>query len=69
MSNKEKYEKYLTNFKVLELVCSVPGYGEVRAVRVIKDLGINACKRIGGLGKKQKERFYRYFNIYDSAEV
>ncbi len=68
ISNKEKYEKYIINLKVLELICSMPGFGDVRAEKALMELHINICKRMGGLGKKQKERLFRYFNIQDMVD-
>jgi hypothetical protein len=62
----KKYEKYIANMNTLELVSALPGIGRVKAEKMLKEMGISFCKKIGGLGKNQKRKFYKYFNIQDS---
>ncbi|MDZ7839187.1 MAG: hypothetical protein U5N58_15455 [Actinomycetota bacterium] len=52
--------------KAIELVSALPGIGRVRAENILtEELKINLSKKIGGLGKNQKQRFYNYFGIRD----
>ncbi|HEY4696332.1 MAG TPA: integration host factor, actinobacterial type [Candidatus Hydromicrobium sp.] len=57
------FEKYVINMKVVDLVGALPGNGRVNALKVLKDLKISPNKKVGGLGKNQKNNFYRFFNI------
>ncbi|MCJ7665977.1 MAG: 30S ribosomal protein S13 [Actinobacteria bacterium] len=61
--DRELFENYIAGMKVLNIVSSLPGNGRMNAVRILEDLRINPHKKIGGLGKNQKENFYKYFNI------
>lgn len=61
--DKELFENYLTNMKVLDLVSALPGNGRVNALKILKNLKINPSKKVGGLGKNQKHNFYRFFKI------
>ena len=57
------FEKYIINMKVIELVSSLPGNGKVNALKILKDLKISPNKKVGGLGKNQKNDFNRFFKI------
>ncbi len=57
------FEKYIINMKVIELVSSLPGNGKVNALKILKDLKISPNKKVGGLGKNQKNNFNRFFKI------
>src|SRR3989304_7634418 len=52
------FEKYIINMKVVDLVGALPGNGRVNALKVLKDLKISPNKKVGGLGKNQKNNFY-----------
>ncbi len=62
-SDKELFEKYISNMKVLDLVSALPGNGRVNALKILKGLKINSNKKVGGLGKNQKNNFYQFFKI------
>ena len=62
----EIYDKYIANMRIIEIVSSLPGIGRVKAEKMLRDMGISFCKRIGGLGKKQRSNFDKYFNIEDT---
>ncbi len=47
--------------RVLDLLQSLPGLGEVRARKVLDRLGIAASRRVRGLGPKQVEALEREF--------
>ncbi len=57
------FEKYIINMKVIELVSSLPGNGKVNALKILKDLKISPNKKVGGLGKNQKNNFNRFYKI------
>lgn len=59
----ELFENYIAGMKVLNIVSSLPGNGKMHAARVLEELNISPHKKMGGLGKNQKENFYKYFNI------
>lgn len=57
------FKKYVINMKVINLVSAIPGNGRVNALKILKDLKISPNKKVGGLGKNQKNSFYKFFNI------
>ena len=57
------FNEYISSMKVSTIISSLPGNGKVHAINILKDLKISPNKKIGGLGKNQKENFYRYFKI------
>lgn len=57
------FKKYVINMKVINLVSALPGNGRVNALKILKDLKISPNKKVGGLGKNQKNSFYKFFNI------
>ncbi len=63
--NRETYQKYIANMRVIELVCTLPGIGRVKAEKILNSMGISFCKKIDGMGKNQKRKFYKYFDIKD----
>jgi len=46
--------------RVSELLRSVPGLGPTRSERVMSELGIASSKRVGGLGRRQREQLRDY---------
>lgn len=42
--------------RITDLLTSIPGIGQVRALRTLDDLGISDRKRVGGLGARQRPR-------------
>jgi len=61
--DKELFDNYINNMKVLELVSALPRNGRVNALKTLKNLKISPNKKVGGLGKKQKISFYQFFKI------
>jgi len=61
--DQDLFENYIAGMKVLSIVSSLPGNGRMNAAMVLEELNISPHKKIGGLGKNQKENFYRHFNI------
>jgi len=54
----------IMNMKVIDLISSLPGIGRVNAEKIMSELKIKNNKRLLGLGKLQKERFYKYFKLH-----
>lgn len=44
----------LKRARVRQVLLAVPGIGQVRADRIMADIGIDASRRIGGLGTRQR---------------
>lgn len=64
--DRKLYEEYIAGMKVLQIVSALPGNGRLHAVKILEELKISPHKKIGGLGKKQKINFFKYFNISES---
>ena len=62
-SDKKLFENYISGMKVMNIISSLPGNGRVHAVEILKELKISPNKKMGGLGKNQKENFLKHFNI------
>jgi hypothetical protein len=52
--------------KVSALLVSMPGVGKVRAAQIMGRLGIDAGRRVRGLGAKQREALEREFATADA---
>jgi hypothetical protein len=63
LSDKDSYEKFIANMKLIDLVSSLPGYGRKSGEKILSRLKISTCKTIKGLGKKQYASFIEYFNV------
>ncbi|MBN2073012.1 MAG: hypothetical protein JW770_03590 [Actinobacteria bacterium] len=59
----EFFDDFISGMKVLSIISALPGNGRVSAMKVLEELNISPHKKIGGLGKKQKENFYKKFKI------
>lgn len=57
------FNNFISNMKIIELVSSLQGIGRVNAEKILRKLNINFSKKVGGLGKNQKENFMKYFKI------
>jgi len=53
----------IANIKIIDIVKSLPGIGEIKAKKILKSLYISDKKTLKGLSEKQKESFKRYFGI------
>ncbi|MBM3708814.1 MAG: 30S ribosomal protein S13 [Actinobacteria bacterium] len=62
-SKGNDYQKFINNMRLYEIIISLPDFGKVRTEKLMKKLNINFCKRLRGLGKNQKGKFYQYFNV------
>ena len=47
--------------RVMDLLESVPGVGEVRAANLLERLGISESRRLRGLGRKQRTAITEHF--------
>ncbi len=64
MADKDEcYER----IKVSHLLKAVPGYGEVRSVKLMEDLGIAESRRLRGLGFKQRANLLAHFKEESEA--
>lgn len=63
LEDKDIYEKFIANMKLVDLISSLPGYGKISGKKILAKLKISSCKTIKGLGKKQYASFTEYFNI------
>ena len=61
--NEKLFTEFVLNMKVINLVSALPGNGRVNALKILKDLKISPNKKIGGLGRNQKDKFYKFFKI------
>ena len=53
--------------RVLDLLCSMPGVGKVRARQIMERLGIAESRRVRGLGAKQVAALEREFGPRSDA--
>lgn len=63
LSDKDIYDKYIANMKLIELISSLPGYGKKSGEKILARLKISNCKTVRGLGQKQHADFIEYFNV------
>lgn len=59
----ELFNNFISNMKTIELVSSLQGIGRVSAEKILRKLNINFSKKVGSLGRNQKENFKKYFEI------
>lgn len=57
------YNDLIANMKLMDMIKSIPGVGDIKARKIMKTLCISVRKTIKGLSKKQKENFKKYFKI------
>ena len=50
--------------KVKDLICSVPGYGEAKAAKLMDQIGISESRRVQGLGVRQREALVAALDHY-----
>ncbi len=53
---------HLAKMRVAEVLASLPGYGKVRARRLMDELSIAESRRLRGLGTKQREKLLATFD-------
>jgi hypothetical protein len=52
-------DEAIRKMRVKELLLSLPGYGEVRALNVMEQAGISNSRRVQGVGKTQYQSLLR----------
>ena len=52
----ESDDPIASRMKVSTLIESLPGYGKVKAAKIMDELGISASRRVKGLGARQREQ-------------
>lgn len=52
----------VANTKVFAVLISLPGFGKIKAKRLMEDLGIAENRRIRGLGERQKAKLLEIFS-------
>ena len=57
------YSDVIANMKLIDMIKSMPGIGEIKAKKILKILRISRRKTIKGLSIKQRENFRDYFKI------
>lgn len=62
-TNKELYDGYIANMRIIDIVSSLPGNSRISAEKILRSLKISPSKKVGGLGRNQKKNFYQYFGI------
>lgn len=60
---ENKIPEDVLNMRIIDIIRSLPNIGRVNAEKIMVDLKINTKKRLMGLGKVQKKRFYDYFDL------
>lgn len=58
-----EYKKFIEGMYLYDIIISMPGFGLVKTNMVLKKLKINKCKKLKGLGPRQKQAFIKYFNL------
>jgi len=53
----------IAKLRVSELLAALPGWGSVRAMSMIERLEISSTRRVGGLGRAQREKLLAEFRI------
>ena len=53
----------IAKLRVSELLAALPGWGSVRAMSMIERLEISPTRRVGGLGRAQREKLLAEFRI------
>lgn len=57
------YSDVIANMKLIDMIKSLPGIGDIKAKKIMKSLNISWRKTIKGLSRKQEENFKNYFKI------
>lgn len=55
-------DELILKMRVRSLLKSVPGYGRIKTDRLMAEIGITETRRIGGLGRRQKEALIEAFS-------
>lgn len=57
----ESDDEAIKRMKVIDLIQTIPGYGKVKAAKLLDEHGISQSRRIQGLGRRQKETLLSLF--------
>ncbi len=55
-------ENIVANTKVFAVLISMPGFGKIKAKRLMEELGIAENRRIRGLGDRQRAKLLEIFS-------
>jgi hypothetical protein len=59
---RSESDNIVANTKVFAVLISLPGFGKIKAKRLMEDLGIAENRRIRGLGDRQREKLLEIFS-------
>ena len=55
-------DKVVASTKVFAVLISLPGFGKIKAKRLMEDLGIAENRRVRGLGDRQRAKLLEIFS-------
>ena len=55
-------DQIVASTKVFAILISLPGFGKIKAKRLMEDLGIAENRRVRGLGERQREKLLEIFS-------
>ena len=55
-------DKVVASTKVFAVLISLPGFGKIKAKRLMEDLGIAENRRVRGLGDRQRAKLLEFFS-------
>ena len=61
LTEENKYFPEVSEMRIMDLMKSLPGFGDIRVSKILEELKISSRKKIKGLGDRQKSRLLDYF--------
>jgi hypothetical protein len=55
-------DQVVASTKVFAVLVSLPGFGKIKAKRLMEDLGIAENRRVRGLGDRQRAKLLEFFS-------
>lgn len=55
-------DNIVANTKIFAILISLPGFGKIKAKRLMEDLGIAENRRVRGLGDRQRAKLLEIFS-------
>lgn len=55
-------DQIVASTKVFAVLVSLPGFGKIKAKRLMEDLGIAENRRVRGLGDRQRAKLLEFFS-------
>lgn len=55
-------DNIVANTKIFAVLISLPGFGKIKAKRLMEDLSIAENRRVRGLGERQREKLLEIFS-------